>query len=121
MPKRNKRSRAQQLADKYAEEKKQRTKKKEKWEMNTNRELERSASLSRRELRWRQQQFLDYRSSVAASEWNLVALRRTRSWSPVEAEYQPRVSQPAAQHYEGKSKKEPFAFKPNPIGQERKK
>merc|ERR1719222_1823420 len=74
----------------------QRTKKVE-CETSTNREIERSVSLSRRELRWRQQQFLDYRSLLVAAELKLleagdiatelklVTLGRTRSWSSVEA------------------------------------
>ena len=124
--------RAKQLAAKYEEEKKQRMikKKKEQYEMSTNRaieqrtkknecetstnrEIERSASLSRRELRWRQQQFLEYRSLLVAAELKLleagdiatelklVTLTRTRSWSSVEAGYHPRVSQPGQRH-EGK-------------------
>ena len=127
MPKRHKMLRAKRLAAKYEEEKKQRTKKKEKCETSTNREMERSASCSRRELRWRQQQFLEYRSLAAASECRLLTVSRTRSWSPVEPGYHPRVSQPGpgdhhldtiqpGEHHEG-----PFAFKANPKGHERKK
>ena len=124
--------RAKQLAAKYEEEKKQRMikKKKEQYEMSTNRaieqrtkknecetstnrEIERSASLSRRELRWRQQQFLEYRSLLVAAqlklleagdiatELKLATLGRTCSWSSVEAGYHPRVSQPGQCH-EGK-------------------
>ena len=78
----------------------QRTKKNE-CETSTNREIERSASLSRRELRWRQQQFLEYRSLLVDAELKLVTLSRTRSWSPAEAGYHPKVSQPGQRH-EGK-------------------